>query len=59
MIDLKEALKHISLDYFVLSEIKLDNSFPCAQFQVSDYEIRPRRDRNKYRGGLIEFVQKD
>ena len=40
IIDLKEVLKHISLDHFVLSETKLDNSFPCAQFQISDYEIR-------------------
>ena len=58
IIDLREVLKHISLDYFVLSETKLDNSFPCAQFQISDYEIRARRDRNKYGGGLIEFVKK-
>ena len=30
IIDLREVLKHISLDYFVVSETKLDNSFPCA-----------------------------
>ena len=58
IIDLREVLKHISLDYFVLSETKLDKSFQCAQFQISDYEIRARRDRNKYGGGLIEFVKK-
>ena len=58
IIDLREVvLKHISLDYFNLSETKLDNSFPCAQFQISDYEIRARRDRNKYGSGLIEFVK--
>ena len=33
------------LDYFVLSKTKLD-------------EIRARRDRNKYGGGLIEYVKK-
>ena len=58
IIDLREFLKHISLDYFVLSETKLDNSFPCAQFQISDYEIRARRDRNKNGGGLIKLVKK-
>ena len=58
IIDLREVLKHISFDYFVLSETKLENSFPCAQFQISDYEIRARRDRNKCRDGLIEFVKK-
>ena len=58
IIDLREVLQHSSLDYFLLSEAKLDNSFPCAQFQISDYEIRARGDRNKYGGGLIEFVKK-
>ena len=58
IIDLREFLKHIPLDYFVLSETKLDNSFPCAQFQIFIYEIKARRDENKYGGGLIEFVKK-
>ena len=58
MIDLKEILKHISIHYFFLSETKLDNSFPRAQFQISDYEIRARRDLNKYGGGLSEIVKK-
>ena len=58
IINLREVLKHISPGYFVLSETKLYNSFPCTQFQISDYEIRTRRDRNTYGGGLIEFVKK-
>ena len=58
IIDLREVLKHISLDYFVLSETKLDNNFPCGKFRISDKEIRTRRNRNKYEGGLIEFVKK-
>ena len=59
IIDLREVLKHISLGYFVLSETKLNNSFPCNSFpfQISDYEIRARRDRSKYGGGLIELVK--
>ena len=48
----------MSLDYFVISETKLDESFPSAQFNISKYEIRNRRDRNKNGGGLIEFVRK-
>ena len=59
IIDLREGLKHISLDYYVLSETKLDNSFPCAHFQISDYQKRARTDLNKYGGGLIEFVKKE
>ena len=29
-----------------------------AQFTLDGYEIRARRDRNKFRVGLIEYVQK-
>ena len=48
----------ISLDYFVVSEIKLDSSFPSAQFHINGYEVIARRDRDKNGGGLIEFVRK-
>ena len=41
----------------VLSEIKLDDSFPSAQFSLPDYEIQTRRDKDKNGGGLIEFVK--
>ena len=46
-IDLREVLKHIYLDYFVLRETKLDNSFSCAQSQIPEYEIIARRNQNK------------
>ena len=29
----------LSLDYFVLSETKIDESFPTAQFNVEGYDI--------------------
>ena len=56
--DLKVILKYLSLDYFILSETKLDESFLNAQFTLDGYEIRARRDRNKFVGGLIEYVRK-
>ena len=56
--DLKVILKYLSLDYFILSETKLDESFPNAQFTLDGYEIRERRDRNKFGGGLTEYVRK-
>ena len=34
----------------------MDESFPNSQFKLDGYEIRPRRDRHKHGGGLIEFV---
>ena len=47
----------LSLDYLVLSETKIDQSFPTAQFYIKGYEVRARRDRNKLEGGLIKFVK--
>ena len=58
VIDLKEIVGYLSPDYLVLSETKLDDSFPSAQFNLPNYEIRARRDRDKNGGGLIEFVKK-
>ena len=40
-----------------MSETKLEERFPTAQFTLQGYEIRSRRDRDKYGGGLIEFVK--
>ena len=51
-------IQDIPLDYFVLSETKLDKSFPTAQFRIPGYEKRARNDQNKYGGGLIEYVKK-
>ena len=48
--DLRILIRDIPLDYFVLSETKLDKSFPTAQFDIPGYEIRARKDRNKYGG---------
>ena len=55
--DFRIIFKDLSLDYFVLSETKLDESFPTAQFTLEGYEIRSRKDRDKYGGGLIEFAK--
>ena len=49
---------YLSPDYLVLFETKLDDSFPSAQFNLPNYEIRARRDRDENGGGLIEFVKK-
>ena len=49
-------LHDLQLEYFVISETKLNDSFPSAQFAIENYEIRARRDRDGHGGGLIEFV---
>ena len=56
--DLRGIMKTLSLDYLVLSETKIYESFPTAQFNVENYEIRARRDRDKHGGVLIEFVRR-
>ena len=55
---LRLIIHGIALDYFLISETKLDNSFPNAQLTINNYEIGTRRNRYKYRGGLIEFARK-
>ena len=56
--DLRILIQDIPLDYFVLSETKLDKSLPTAQFHIPGYKIRARKDRNRYGGSLIEYVKK-
>ena len=56
--DLQIIIQNTPLDYLVLSETKLDESFPIAQLNLDGYEIRARRDRDKNGGGLIEFVRR-
>ena len=58
IIDVREVIRKLSLDYFVISETKLNESFPSAQFNISIYEIKNQGDRYKYGGGLTECVRK-
>ena len=50
-------MQYGQLDYFVVSETTVDNSFPSAHFMVNDYKVRVRGDRDKY-GDLVQFYQK-
>ena len=38
--DLRIIFKDLSLDHFVLSETKLDESFPIAHFNLESYKIK-------------------
>ena len=44
-----------AFDIFLISESKLDNTFPINQFAIGGYKIF-RRDRNRYGGGLILYI---
>ena len=56
--NLRLMIHDVPIDYFIISETKLENSFPNAQLAISNYEIRARRDRDKHQGSLNEFIRK-
>ena len=42
------------MDYFVVTETKLDSSFPCTQFHINGYELE-EREKN---GGRLNWSGK-
>ena len=46
------------VELLLISEIKIDFSFPTAQFHIDDYTI-PRRDKDENGGGLLLYVRED
>ena len=47
------------MDIFLISETKLDDTFPLHQFMIDGYSEPIRLDRNCYGGGLIFFIRDD
>ena len=47
-----------TFDIFMLSESKLDSSFPDNQFLIPGYRII-RKDRNKNGGGILFYINED
>ena len=56
--DLAELIKG-KLDILVITETKLDSTFPEKQFFIPGYKKPFRADRNKDGGGVIIFVRED
>ena len=48
-----------NVDIFVISETKLDESFPVGQFKIPGFTKPFRRNRNEHGGGIMVFVSKD
>ena len=48
-----------NIDICVISESKLDGSFPTNQFLVDGYAPPFRLDRNKHGGGVLIYVRDD
>ena len=51
MLDVSEIVCDEQFEYFVISETKLDHSFPSAHYKLADYEIKAKRDRG---GNIIQ-----
>ena len=48
-----------NVDILMLSETKLDSSFPEGQFLIPGYGAPYRIDRTCHRGGIMLFVRED
>ena len=53
---LKPMLTEV-LDILMVSETKLDDSFPEAQFYIEGFRAPFRLDRNKHGGGILLYVR--
>lgn len=56
--EIHEMLQEKLTDCLILSETKLDNSYPMTQFQINGYRLL-RRDRTKNGGGLLIYIRDD
>ena len=45
------------LNVLMITETKLDDSFPEQQFHIEGFNIPFRLDRNRYGGGLLLYVR--
>ena len=52
---MQESLSKKYFDYLAISESKLDDSFPTAQFAVENYTIY-RQDKTSTSGGLLIYI---
>ena len=55
--DLLKELVLDSIDILILSETKVDGSFPSSQFHIIGYMPPIRADRNRNGGGLFIFIK--
>ena len=48
-----------NVDITMISETKLDNTFPNGQFLIDDFNEAIRLDRNKNGGGILLLIRED
>ena len=57
-----ESLQHIintNIDVLLITETKIDSSFPSAQFHLEGYATPYRLDRNTNGGGILLYIRED
>ena len=54
-----KILVKVKVDILILTETKLDESFPAAQFNIEGYKSPYRQDRNRNGGGVLINVRED
>ena len=57
--DLLRPLVQNKVDFFMISESKLDNSIPVAQFKIFGYISPYRFDRKINGGGILLYIRED
>ena len=57
--DMLSSMVKDSIDILMVSETKLDSSFPQAQFRMEGYAPPFRYDRNSHDGGILLFIRED
>ena len=55
---LQDIIKY-NVDILLVSETKLDDTFPCGKFFIEGYKEPIRLDRNRNGGGLLFFIRDD
>ena len=55
---LSDVIKN-TIDILMISETKLDSSFPNGQFQIHGYSEPYRLDKNGNGGGILVFIRED
>ena len=48
-----------NIDVLVITETKLDSSFPNSQFMIERFSMPYRFDRNRFGGGVTVYVRDD
>ena len=48
-----------NIDILVITETKIDSSFPNSQFGIEGFSMPYRFDRNRLGGGIIVYVRDD